>query len=273
MILSLLGACALPGAMRAQAPAVERTVRVNDIEMHYRTVGSGEPLVLLHPFGACVAIWNAFADTLATRYRLIIIDQRGHGGSTNPSKVFTHRQSSRDVLGLLDQLGVTRFRAIGMSSGAMTLLHAAIQQPDRIESMVLVSGTASFPPQARAMLRTITALDSLPSQEREDFMRCATRGVTQARELVTQFRGFADSYDDMNLEEADLRRITSRTMIVSGDRDEFFPVDGAVAMYRAVPRSSLWVVPNGYHIPVFAGRSREFIDLSFAFLRAGKLQP
>lgn len=274
LVFSLVAtAIALPRPVRAQSAPVDRTTRVHDIDMQYRTVGSGEPLVLIHPFGTCGAIWNAFADTLATRYQLIIIDQRGHGGSTNPGKVFTHRQSSRDVLALLDHLGISRFRAMGMSSGAMTLLHIAVQQPERIESMVLVSGTASFPPQARALLRTVTSADSLPPDVREQYSLCATRGMEQVRELVNQFRGFADSYDDMNLDAPVLRAIKARTLIVHGDRDEFFPVNDAVATYEAIPRAQLWVVPNGVHLPVFGMRSREFMDLSLDFLRAGTLQP
>jgi hypothetical protein len=50
-------AIGLPCPLRAQSAAVDRTTRVHDIDMQYRTVGSGEPLVLIHPFGTCGAIW------------------------------------------------------------------------------------------------------------------------------------------------------------------------------------------------------------------------
>jgi pimeloyl-ACP methyl ester carboxylesterase len=259
-------AAAAPCAAWGQPPAAGQTAHVNNMDMYYQVRGAGEPLVLLHPWGACGAIWDPFADSLAAKYRLIIIDQRGHGRSTNPDRTFTHRQSARDVLALLDQLGVKRFKAMGMSSGAMTLLHIATQQPERIEAMVLIGGTSSFPEQARAVMRRSSSIDSLPPDVREGYLHCASRGADQARELIAQFSGFKDSYDDMNFTAPYLGTIKARTLIVHGDRDFFFPVSIPVAMYDAIPRSALWIVPNGGHIPVFGPRAREFMDVALAFL-------
>jgi pimeloyl-ACP methyl ester carboxylesterase len=52
-----------------------------------------------------------------------------------------------------------------------------------------------------------------------------------------------------------------------GDRDPFYPVEMAVEMYRAIPRSALWVVPNGGHGPVFTGAAGQFAETALAFLR------
>src|SRR5688572_3583082 len=57
-------------------------------------------------------------------YRVIVPDLRGHGRSTNPGGAFTFRQCAQDVLALLDGLGLDRTKAIGLSMGAKTLLHA-----------------------------------------------------------------------------------------------------------------------------------------------------
>src|SRR5436190_8999402 len=111
-----------------QEPPAGHTVRVNDIEMYYEEQGAGSPLVLLHGFGSCGQSWQPFAARLAEHFRLIIPDLRGHGRSTNPAGVFTHRQAAADVFALLDRLGVKRFRAMGISTGGMTLLHMATGQ-------------------------------------------------------------------------------------------------------------------------------------------------
>src|SRR3954470_15263029 len=100
-------------------------VRIDDIEMYYEEHGSGSPLVLLHGFGGCTQNWQPFIGALAERHRLILVDLRGHGHSTNPASTFTHRQAAIDVFLLLDHLGIDRFSAMGMSSGGMTLLHMA----------------------------------------------------------------------------------------------------------------------------------------------------
>ena len=180
LALALGQAMSVPA--RAQTgPEVQRA-QVNGIEMTYRVRGTGDPLVLLHGFGGCGLVWDPFIERLAQSYRLIIPDLRGHGGSTNPVGTFTHRQAASDVLALLDQLGHPRVRAMGISTGGMTLLHIA-------------------------------------------------------------------------------------TLIVHGDRDEFFPVNIPVEMYRAVPRSELWIVPGGGHVPIFGPGEAEFVRVVLRFLR------
>ena len=66
---------------------------------------------------------------MARGYRLIIPDLRGHGRSTNPSGLFTHRQCAEDLFALLDQLEILRFKAVGISAGGNTLLHMATARP------------------------------------------------------------------------------------------------------------------------------------------------
>jgi pimeloyl-ACP methyl ester carboxylesterase len=114
------------------------TVQINNIEMYYEEYGAGKPLVLLHGFGGSGQNWYPFTDKLSERHRLIVVDLRGHGHSTNPENQFTHREAANDVFLLLEKLGVGHFSAMGISSGAMTLLHMATSQPKRIDSMVLI---------------------------------------------------------------------------------------------------------------------------------------
>jgi pimeloyl-ACP methyl ester carboxylesterase len=265
LVIVTLSAASLRSAW-GQTPAPGRTLRVNDIEMYVEVRGTGEPLVLLHGFSQCGSTWGRVADLLAERYQLIIPDLRGHGRSTNPSGAFTHRQSAIDVYALLDQLGVTRFKAMGISTGGMTLLHMATQQRDRIDAMVLIGATSYFPEEARVFMRQAVA-DSLSPQDRRFYAECATRGDSQIRELVTQFGRFKDSYDDMNFTPPLLGSIKARTLIVHGDRDEFFPVNIPVEMYRAIPAAALWIVPEGDHVPVFGRHLREFQEVALAFLR------
>jgi pimeloyl-ACP methyl ester carboxylesterase len=80
-------------------------------------------------------------------------------------------------------------------------------------------------------------------------------------------RGMKDSYDDTNFTPPPLARITASTLIVYGDRDFLYPVGMAVEMYRAIPRSALWVVPNGGHGPIFLDAKAQFIETTLAFFR------
>jgi pimeloyl-ACP methyl ester carboxylesterase len=266
-ILVLALTSAVERAAWGQDSSQERSLPINGVELHYRMLGEGPPLVLLHQFGGCGAIWEPHLDRLSRHYRLIVPDLRGQGRSTNPTGAFTHRQAAQDIFVLLDHLGIHRFKAMGISSGGMTLLHMATQQPGRVEAMVLVGATTQFPEQARAIMRR-SAPDSLSAQEREEWERCSFRGDAQTREVLLQFHRLKDSYDDMNFTDPYLSIITARTLIVHGDRDEFFPVDIAVGMYRAIPRSALWIIPNGGHIPIFGTLVPAFQEETLSFLRS-----
>jgi pimeloyl-ACP methyl ester carboxylesterase len=71
----------------------------------------------------------------------------------------------------------------------------------------------------------------------------------------------------MNFTPPYLSTIKARTLIVSGDRDPLYPVEIFVEMYRAIPRSQLWIAPNGGHMPVFGAARAEFVRTALEFLR------
>ena len=238
---------------------------VNGVELFYRDTGRGNPLLLLHGFSGSGDDWqHVFAAPLDS-YRVIAPDLRGHGRSSNPSGVFKFADVARDILALLDRLGIDQVTAIGMSAGANTLLHMATQQPPRITSMIHVSGTPRFPEQARLIMRTMTE-DSRSAADWSEMRSRHHRGDDQIRELWRHARGFADDRDDMNFTAASLSSITARTLIVHGDRDPLYPVELAVELLRGIPNAALWVVPNGGHGPIFGEQAAPFVRTATAFL-------
>jgi len=238
---------------------------VNGIQMYYEIYGKGDPLVMLHGFTGSGTDWKPFVEDLAKGYKLIIPDLRGHGHSTNPTNQFTHRQSALDVYALLNELKIDRFRGMGISTGGMTLLHMVTQQPERAEAIVLIGATNYFPEQAREILRQFT-IEGLTEQRWDAYRNRHKHGDDQIRALINEFRGFKDSYDDMNFTPPYLSTIKARTFIVQGDRDQFFPVSIPVEMYRNIPNSYLWIVPNGGHVPIYGDNQATFTEKASAFL-------
>jgi pimeloyl-ACP methyl ester carboxylesterase len=247
-------------------PAVE----LNDFLLHYEDRGTGEPLLLLHGGMGIGSDWRYVFPQDPEGYRVIEPDLRGHGRSTNPAKAFTFRQSAADMLALLDTLAVQRVKAIGMSMGAKTLLHMATAQPDRIDAMVLVSATPYFPPELRAAASQFTeeALARLSDTDRNAFRRRHVHGDDQLRQLYAMTRSFATSHDDMAFTRATLQSVTARTLIVHGDRDQLYPVELAIELFRGIPQSALWVVPYGGHGPIFGANSAPFVAIALAHLSA-----
>jgi pimeloyl-ACP methyl ester carboxylesterase len=249
-----------------------RTEPINDIKMYYEIRGEGEPLVLLHGGGGVGANWELIFKDPPKGYRLVVPDLRGHGRSTNPSPGFTFRQLAQDVFGLLDRLGIEQFKAMGLSLGAKTLLHIATQQPGRVEAMVLVSATPYFPEQARSLMRQLSP-ENRSEAEWQQMRQWHSAGDEQIRKLWNQMNALKDSYDDMNFTPPYLSTITARTLIVHGDRDPLYPVNLAMEMYAAIPRSYLWIVPNGGHGPIFGEVTGRFVETALTFLRGEWASP
>ena len=239
---------------------------VNGIEMHWEISGEGEPLLWLHGGMGCGADWRYIFKEAPEGYQLIAPDLRGHGASSNPSGSFSFRQCALDVHALLRHLNIPRVKAIGLSGGGITLLHMATMEPASIESMVIVSAPSYFPAQARALMRQFSE-SSVGEAEMARMRQRHKYGEPQIQQLFAMVQGLANSYDDVNFTPPYLSTITAETLIVFGDRDPLYPVSIALEMHQAIPRSYLWVVPNGGHGPVFGSAAPQFVGTALDFLK------
>ena len=269
LLLPVVILLALPAKLRSQTPREGFTASINGMEMYYETVGEGDPLILLHGFLQTGHLFDPFVEELAQHYRLIIPDLRGHGVSTNPSGEFTMRQSALDIYALLDHLEIDQVRGIGISTGAMTLLHMATQQSTRVEAMVLIGSGMYYPDACRERLSE-TSADSYSERGWNRLRGMHRHGDDQIRTLLDLFGGFANDYTDMAFTPDDLSAIEANTFFVHGDRDWCFPVTMVVQMYEAIPTAYLWVVPNGGHVPIIGSRNAQFTEDVLAFLAQGE---
>jgi pimeloyl-ACP methyl ester carboxylesterase len=240
-------------------------IELNGIELHYETVGEGEPLLWLHGFLGCGADWQHIFPKPPDGYRLIAPDLRGHGASTNPSEVFSFREAGRDIRALLHHLGLARVKAIGLSGGGITLLHIATSEPAVVDAMVIVSAPPYFPEQARAIQRQASAA-TLGDATMAHLRQSHIHGEAQIERLLAHSRTLADNYEDVNFTPPYLSTITAETLIVFGDSDPLYPVSLAMDLHAAIPRSRLWVVPGGGHGPVFGTDAPRFTETAFDFL-------
>jgi 3-oxoadipate enol-lactonase len=114
------------------------TAAVNGIEIDYRdTGGDGDAVVFSHGYLMDQSMFDQQVAALAPEYRVITWDERGHGG-TAAHGPFTYWDSARDVLGLLDHLGVRRAVLGGMSQGGFLSLRAALLEPERVRALILI---------------------------------------------------------------------------------------------------------------------------------------
>ncbi len=242
------------------------TARINEFEMYYEIHGEGEPLFLLHGMNGSGANWDLVFSKTIDGFQTIIPDLRGHGRSNNPARHFSIRQCARDVLALADELQVPSFKAIGLSLGGNTMLHVASMARQRVEAMTIVSATPYFPDQARNVIDQLICQE--PGKEELARLRAThVRGDEQIAELRRYAVDMRDSHDDMNFTPPKLGTIEARTLIVHGEKDPLYPLEMPLVLYRAIPNSSLWILPDAGHGPVFLDNAPLFTAKSIEFLR------
>lgn len=115
-----------------------RHLRVRDTLLAVSTCGSGSAVVMLvHGLADNGACWAPLVRELASKYRLIVPDLRGHGASAAPTEGWAPAEQGEDLIGVLDELGIERATLVGHSLGADAACHAAMSHPHRVVSLVL----------------------------------------------------------------------------------------------------------------------------------------
>ena len=268
LVLALSLACAASGAQDATDG---HTVTINGFEMYYETVGEGEPLLLVHGWSGNVDYFEPLLGELSSRYRLIIPELRGHGRSTNPDGTFTIEQTANDVSALLKHLELEEVRALGASAGGLTLLRMSLDDPQALQSMILVGVGTHFPEACRASMAATDA-DNFAPEWWETMRSRHARGDDQIRELASYLRGLAAAEGDVDFTTETLASVQARTLIVQGDSDWCFPPPLVAEMHLAIPEAALWVIPNGEHVPILGSRAPRFLEMALAFYEGEPLR-
>ena len=239
-------------------------INVSGAKIYYEEYGQGEPLILLHGFGRTLADWQPFIPEFSKHYRVIAWDMRGHGRSTNAdtSKVFLHATAANDLLALLEKLNLKKVKAIGHSSGGITILYAAVKEADRFDAIVPISAQMYFSMQTRETIKTIAK----PEAYYEFNELEKQHGKIKGRLIARQFYHFHELYGDPSITPDQLATIKARSIIVHGDND-FVPVSQAWEIYQSIPNAHLWVIPDGWHMPHLGANEGEFIKKTLEFLR------
>ena len=122
-------------------PAVDRDITLSGLRLAYRDyAGEGRPVVLLHGVASNARIWSPVAPLLTPRFRVLAVDQRGHGQSDKPSSGYDFPSVVGDVRELIEALGLERPLVAGHSWGGNVALELAARHPERVAGLVLVDG-------------------------------------------------------------------------------------------------------------------------------------
>lgn len=197
-----------------------------------RREGSGTPLVLVHGFGGSRRDWDALVAALPPDLPVIAYDLRGFGQSSGePAVPFSHAE---DLLALLDTLGVAQADLCGMSLGGATVLNVALDHPERVRRLVLVSPlmvgwswTQEWIDRWKAIGRAARGGDMQAARELwwQHPLFDTTRASPAAPMLqasIAAFHGRQWVEDDQRPELPDIDRLTdlaAATLLLTGERD------------------------------------------------------
>jgi 3-oxoadipate enol-lactonase len=239
-------------------------VKSSDAQIVYHALGDGPPVVLLHPFPANHEFWIPVAEALASRYRLIIPDLRGHGDSEIGDGPATMEKHAADIASVLDDANVGRAPMIGVSIGGYVLFEFWRRYRGRTAALGLVNtkAAADSPDAQSARLQAANdvidrgaeiffesmvprLLGKTTRERRPDLVEGAMRMMRKmSPEDVAQVqRGMAARSDSVDT----IKTINVATMIITGDEDLLTGFNEAEVMHRHISGSQLRVVPKAGH--------------------------
>ncbi len=231
---------------------------VNGTDIYYEdTGGDGPAVVFSHGIVMDHAMFDQQVAALSGDYRVITWDERGHGETAAPGP-FTFWDSARDVLGLLDHLGLRSAVLGGHSQGGFLSLRAALLEPDRVRGLVLIDTQAGLEDPANAesyqQLHDIW-MDQGPAPV-QDIVAAIILGpgawddwfakwAAADREQFSLAFGALMERDDIT---SKLGEITCPALVIHGTADVGIPMGRAEALLAGLGgRSSLTVIEGGTH--------------------------
>ena len=241
-------------------------INTNGIKMYYEEKGSGEPLILIMGFGAPGSLWELHANEYSKHFRCIMIDNRGVGNSDQPIGPYSSEMMASDVAGLMDELNIESCRVAGISMGGTIAQSLALNHPNKVKSMVLISTWGKFDKYAISVYENLIKLRKVCDPA--DFMELiqlwifATdyfeknikdlkQGQIDARnnpnpQSENGFDGQLNacmSHDSIN----DLNKINIPTLIVVGENDIFTPLAFSLTLHEKILNSKILRIPRTGH--------------------------
>src|SRR6267142_890470 len=258
-------------------------IKSADAEIAYQVLGSGSPIVLLHPFPVHHEFWLPVARALTSRYQLILPDLRGHGESGVGEGPATMEKHAADIARVMDDVGIGRAPLIGVSIGGYALFEFWRQHRGRVAALGLCNTKAPADSVEARNARLQAAKDVLErgtepffesmipkllgktTRETRPDLVDGVLGMMRkmsAEDVAQVQRGMAERPDSVET----LKTINVPILILTGDEDTLTGVDEAELMHRHIGGSQMRVIPKaGHYSPWEQSESarillRQFLD-------------
>ncbi len=205
-------------------PSKSARADVNGIQLYYEIYGSGEPLVLLHGGLTTIDEMHGWIDPLAKTRQVIAVELQGHGRTEDTDRPMTWTAMGDDIAALLDALAIPKADLVGHSFGGATAIRAAIQHPDKVRRLVVVSSPVAksdwFPEAQKGMSMVSAAMV-------DDMMQTPTAKYSKAWKEPQRFPQFLDKVGKLVGEDydwsAEVKKLPMPVLLVFADNDSVAP--------------------------------------------------
>jgi haloalkane dehalogenase len=279
-----------------------QSVRIGRVDVAYREVGTGSPLVLVHGWPLSSATWRKVAPALADTHRCIAVDLLGAGHTAAPSsEPLTIARQAEIVLGLADALGARRFALCGHDSGGSVARATAVAAPDRVTELVLADtevpghrpwqvvalqalgrlpGSAALLGRilgtrrlARSSLGFGPAFADLTHVDFDEFHRTLLAPLARSPEAVRGCHRFLQEFDfgDVDALRARYGVLRMPTLIVWGEQDRFFPIAAGRRLAALLPTPARFEPVPDAGLLVHEEQPEEWVRLVGGFLKPGAI--
>jgi pimeloyl-ACP methyl ester carboxylesterase len=283
--------------MISRTQVQDKFITLNGLKFHYREWEKAEAptLVLLHGVTGHARMWDTTAQAMQSRYRVLALDQRGHG-ETEWAKDNSWLARRDDIGAFARILGLRKFFLLGHSMGGVVAYRFAGAYPDMVERLVIVSAGPPIPNPPASSGSSIDARKPLPVSQlqyefdtKEEMVKYMSSGLPHAsatgvRTYVLSYACQLDNghwtmgYDPLVLKGdptlttpdelwALVSKITCPTLVVRGAEDTRFSREQAERMAREIPNCRLVEIPGAGHTVPW-DRPTEFIIAVREFLAA-----
>ena len=256
-------------------------VSVDNTRLFYRLEGKPDKpvLVLSHSIGADHGMWAPQVADLLPHFQILRCDTRGHGASDAPSEEYSVKLLGRDVLALVDSLGIGNFALCGLSMGGAIGQWLAINAPQRITHLVLANTSPHFHPRSnwenRIRMVSEGGMAAIVEMAMQRFFspEALARGDDYANSIRSVilgtnpvgYLGCCAALRDVDHREL-LLRIKTPTLVIVGDRDVSTPWDGhGEVLAQKIPGARVVRLPAA-HLSNLA-RPRSFTMALIEFLQ------
>jgi esterase len=270
----------------------DRRVSARGLSFHYVEWGvATQPLlVCLHGITQTAHSWDEVAAGLADDYRVLCLDQRGHGDSDwAPDGDYTRHTQAADLAALTDALGLSGFVLAGMSMGGINSITFAARHPQKVRALIIVDVSPEIQVQGVENIRSfIQAPDELDSFEafverahqfnpRRTLDNIRSRLSHNLKQLPNgkwtwkydkALRAGERSFQASALHNLwdDVHAIRCPTLIIKGGESDILSSESAAKLQQAIPGSRLTVVPGAGH-SVMGDNPEAFVAAVRDFLR------